>query len=30
MAGELGWDPIRTAAEAAGFRAEAAAEGIVV
>jgi glycerol-3-phosphate dehydrogenase len=30
MAGELGWDPVRTAAEAAGFRAEAAAEGIVV
>jgi glycerol-3-phosphate dehydrogenase len=30
MAGELGWDPVRTAAEAAGFRAEATAEGIVV
>jgi glycerol-3-phosphate dehydrogenase len=30
MAGELGWDAARVAEEAAAFRAEAAAEGIVV
>jgi glycerol-3-phosphate dehydrogenase len=30
MASELGWDAGRTAAEAAAFRAEAAAEGVVV
>jgi glycerol-3-phosphate dehydrogenase len=30
MAGELGWDPARVSAEAAAFRAEATAEGIVV
>jgi glycerol-3-phosphate dehydrogenase len=30
MAGELGWDAARAAAEAEAFRAEAAAEGVVV
>jgi glycerol-3-phosphate dehydrogenase len=30
MAGELGWDAARAAAEADAFRAEAAAEGVVV
>jgi hypothetical protein len=30
MAAELGWDPARVTAEAAAFRAEATAEGIVV
>jgi glycerol-3-phosphate dehydrogenase len=30
LAGQLGWDATRAAAEAAAFRAEAAAEGLVV
>jgi glycerol-3-phosphate dehydrogenase len=30
LAGELGWDAERTEREAAAFRAEAAAEGVVV